>query len=115
MAGAVKPPGLAFGTDDADEDDDPVDLVKGKIFVSVLSVSQLEVAAATRKVAPLVASKKVSPQCFPENSIAHVVIQIANNINKWNQVQEELSHKLDTPEVSAPTLVLRYLLSSEVF
>lgn len=32
MAGAVKPPGLAFGTDDADEDDDPVDLVKGKIF-----------------------------------------------------------------------------------
>ncbi|KAF9264920.1 hypothetical protein L218DRAFT_972483 [Marasmius fiardii PR-910] len=61
----LKPLALGFSTDDAPNDEDEED-----------SADQNKLTA-TKKVAPLIASKKT-----------------ANNISKWNQVQEELSSSL---------------------
>ncbi len=65
------------------------------------------VVAASKKVAPMVASKKVRSN---DISIARVCIdepvQIANNITKWNQVQEELKDAGGNIITAAPASVV---------
>lgn len=70
-AGAIKPIVLGFSTEDANADDDDDD-----------NANEDSKAAGPKRVAPLINSKKT-----------------ANNISKWNQVQEELSGA--TPSISA--------------
>lgn len=60
----------------------------------------LRAVAAAKKVAPLIASKKVGA-VFHRSTEAHrCLTQVVNNITKWTQIQEELSSDIpSTPDV----------------
>jgi len=66
----------------------------------------ISAALVVKKVAPLIASKKVNKLIDASLGLAHhndVVQQTANNINKWNQVQEELAQ--DTMPNAVVTII----------
>ena len=63
----------------------------------------LALAHQVKKVAPLIASRKAKSLIISSVVSSLTFLQIATNINKWNQVQEELSHNRD--HSSATTLV----------
>jgi len=75
----------------------------------LLVLTMIDAVAAAKKVPPLIASKKVHfddrSYCYRSNVIVMLIwtyLQTVNNINKWNQVQEELTHHAD----AAPLLVI---------
>lgn len=101
VAGPNKLPVLGFSLDDAGNDDgnddtnsEPNKRMQKLFYFFIVCFDHIASALVVKKVAPLIASKKVNESTFPSLGFAHhndIFEQTANNINKWNQVQEELA------------------------
>jgi hypothetical protein len=94
------------GSDGVDEKLSNIEENKGTVareIAVLLVLTMIDAVAAAKKVPPLIASKKVHfdhrPYCNVIVMFAWTYLQTVNNINKWNQVQEELTHHADAAPV----------------